>query len=291
MAIITDGMLAYMIDIGHRTGLFDAAAAGRATSAELADRAGLQRALRARVARRDGHGRHRRLRPAHADVPAAAGARGVPHRRRGDEHGAVQPAQHPPCQARRAGGDARSARAAASRTRRTGPSSPTSWTRSGRGAYDELLDRRPAARSRRASPTACAPGARAADVGLRHRPRPRRCWRDAFPASTFIGYDLDADAIDRARDEAVGSAADQRDLRGARRRRRCTSATPFDVVFVFDAIHDQADPAGVLRRIHDALGARRDLPHDGAARLEQPRGQRRPTRWRRCCTPSARCTA
>ena len=34
-------MLNYMIDIGHRTGLFVAAARGPATSEELADRAGL----------------------------------------------------------------------------------------------------------------------------------------------------------------------------------------------------------------------------------------------------------
>ena len=27
----------------------------------------------------------------------------------------------------------------------------------------------------------------------------------------------------------------------------------FDLVTAFDAIHDQADPAGVLRRVHDAL--------------------------------------
>ena len=37
----TSGMLALMVDIGHRTGLFEAAAKGVATSGELADRAGL----------------------------------------------------------------------------------------------------------------------------------------------------------------------------------------------------------------------------------------------------------
>src|SRR5581483_6339764 len=36
------GMLAFMVDLGHRTGLFEAAAQGSATSQELADRAGLQ---------------------------------------------------------------------------------------------------------------------------------------------------------------------------------------------------------------------------------------------------------
>ncbi len=42
MGMFTAGMLTYMIDIGHRTGLFYAAAAGPVTSAELAARAGLE---------------------------------------------------------------------------------------------------------------------------------------------------------------------------------------------------------------------------------------------------------
>ncbi|MFC7614425.1 hypothetical protein ACFQV2_13725 [Actinokineospora soli] len=37
----TKSLTTFMIDIGHRTGLFDAAARGAATSAELAARAGL----------------------------------------------------------------------------------------------------------------------------------------------------------------------------------------------------------------------------------------------------------
>src|SRR5438445_7636602 len=41
ISIYTGSMLNYMIDIGHRTGLFTAAARGPATSEELADRAGL----------------------------------------------------------------------------------------------------------------------------------------------------------------------------------------------------------------------------------------------------------
>ncbi len=41
LSIYTGSMLNYMIDIGHRTGLFAAAARGRATSDELANRAGL----------------------------------------------------------------------------------------------------------------------------------------------------------------------------------------------------------------------------------------------------------
>src|SRR5207237_7681370 len=42
MGRYVDGMLTLMIDVGHRTGLFTAAAAGPATSEQLAQRAGLQ---------------------------------------------------------------------------------------------------------------------------------------------------------------------------------------------------------------------------------------------------------
>ena len=38
----TGGMIACMIDTGHRTGLFETAAQGTGTSAELAERGGLQ---------------------------------------------------------------------------------------------------------------------------------------------------------------------------------------------------------------------------------------------------------
>jgi hypothetical protein len=40
--LYTGGLLTYMVDIGHRTGLFAALAGGPATSAELAARADLQ---------------------------------------------------------------------------------------------------------------------------------------------------------------------------------------------------------------------------------------------------------
>src|SRR5882757_121713 len=40
--LYANGLLTYMIDLGHRTGLFTAAARGEATSAELAERASLQ---------------------------------------------------------------------------------------------------------------------------------------------------------------------------------------------------------------------------------------------------------
>jgi ubiquinone/menaquinone biosynthesis C-methylase UbiE len=74
----------------------------------------------------------------------------------------------------------------------------------------------------------------------------------AFPASTFTGYDLDEGALERGRAEAT--AAGLTNVTFA----MCDVATlqveqPFDAVFMFDALHDQADPAGVLERVHAAL--------------------------------------
>ena len=42
LGLYTGALLSAMIDVGHRTGLFEAAALGEVTSEELADRAGLQ---------------------------------------------------------------------------------------------------------------------------------------------------------------------------------------------------------------------------------------------------------
>ncbi|MCG2621090.1 class I SAM-dependent methyltransferase [Arthrobacter sp. I2-34] len=74
----------------------------------------------------------------------------------------------------------------------------------------------------------------------------------AYPASRFTGYDFSEQAIGVARDEAermeLANAAfevlDVATLDGEAR---------FDAVTAFDAIHDQAHPATVLRNIHRTL--------------------------------------
>lgn len=75
---------------------------------------------------------------------------------------------------------------------------------------------------------------------------------EAFPASTFVGYDLSQDAL------AVGRAeADQAGLANvtfeALDIAKLPDDPPFDAVLAFDVIHDQADPTGVLQRVHRAL--------------------------------------
>ena len=74
----------------------------------------------------------------------------------------------------------------------------------------------------------------------------------AFPASRFIGYDLAADAIERGRDEANSLGLSNVEFEVL----DVTKLPPeprLDAVFAFDAIHDQTDPAGALRAVFGAL--------------------------------------
>lgn len=75
---------------------------------------------------------------------------------------------------------------------------------------------------------------------------------ETFPASRFTGFDLCEDAIQMARKEAL-----ERGLQNVQFERRDVSKLEepesLDLVTAFDAIHDQADPAAVLRGIHRSL--------------------------------------
>ena len=75
---------------------------------------------------------------------------------------------------------------------------------------------------------------------------------EAFPQSTFVGYDLDADGLARGRAQAATKGLDnvtfeQRDAA------QLQADRPFDVVMVFNAVHDQVDPAAMLRRARELL--------------------------------------
>jgi len=75
---------------------------------------------------------------------------------------------------------------------------------------------------------------------------------ERFPRSRFTGYDLSAEAIEWAQRAAAGRGLgnlrfEVRDLTGF------TETARYDLVTAFDAIHDQAKPANVLRGIRGAL--------------------------------------
>lgn len=75
---------------------------------------------------------------------------------------------------------------------------------------------------------------------------------EAFPASRFRGFDLCEDAVEMANQEARARGLEN--VRFERRDvARLDQPAAFDLVTAFDAIHDQADPAAVLRGIHHGL--------------------------------------
>ena len=73
-----------------------------------------------------------------------------------------------------------------------------------------------------------------------------------FPNSRFLGYDLSEEAIARARAEAKehGTANARFEVKDAA---TLDEEARYDLITTFDAVHDQADPAAMLRGIADAL--------------------------------------
>jgi 2-polyprenyl-3-methyl-5-hydroxy-6-metoxy-1,4-benzoquinol methylase len=101
-------------------------------------------------------------------------------------------------------------------------------------------------------------GIRVLDVGC-GRGRALELMAGWFPRSSFVGYDLSDEAIEWGRAEAARKG--RRNLsfaaRDLSRFADEAEAGAFDLVTTFDAIHDQARPASVLR------GIRRSLARDG----------------------------
>jgi ubiquinone/menaquinone biosynthesis C-methylase UbiE len=73
-----------------------------------------------------------------------------------------------------------------------------------------------------------------------------------FPRSRFVGYDSDADAIAIGRDKATRAGLSNVSFEVTDAATRHTDE-PFDAILVFNAIHDQARPDDVLRSIRTAL--------------------------------------
>ncbi|AZQ65938.1 class I SAM-dependent methyltransferase [Silicimonas algicola] len=91
-----------------------------------------------------------------------------------------------------------------------------------------------------------------------------------YPRSRFVGYDLSGEAISHAAEVARRAGLENltfetRDLTGYDERER------FDFIASFDAVHDQKDPAGLIRGLKGALkpgGVYLMQDIGGSARLE-----------------------
>ena len=248
VSIYTGAMLNYMIDLGHRTGLLAAAAQGPATSQDLADRAGLtERYVRewlcamaaGRIVDYDPATRTFLLPPERAAC-LTDGPMNLAPIALLNTHLAKH--VHQVARAFREGGGVPYAEYR--------PEFTDVMDALGRGVYDGLLINGylplvPGLTERLQA------GARMADVacGTGHA---LVLLARAFPTSTFVGYDLDEGAIARARAEAGGAGLTNVSFEVCDAA-RLQVADPYDAVLVFDAIHDQVDPAGVLARIYAAL--------------------------------------
>ncbi len=248
MGILRGSLLSYMIDLGSRTGLFAALTEGPATSEQLAARAGLQeRYVREWLAAMATGGIVEHdpatttfdLPPGRAALLTDGPMNMAPFAAMNTHLGKHL---HQVAQAFREGGGVPYAEY---RPEFTDVMDAISRVQFDGMLLDVYVPMVPGLADRLAA------GARVADIacGTGHA---LVLLAERFPASTFVGFDMDEGAIARARAEAAGAK-----LTNVRFEVCDVAELPtdgsFDVAFVFDAIHDQVAPDVVLGRIHGAL--------------------------------------
>jgi SAM-dependent methyltransferase len=99
-------------------------------------------------------------------------------------------------------------------------------------------------------------GARVADVGCGGG-RALLAVASRYPASRYMGFDLDPTSLDRAHSSAVVMGVSDRVTFELRRAEELPAEPGFDLVMAFNCVHDMAQPLAALR------GIRRALVHDG----------------------------
>lgn len=249
LAIYTGSALTDLIAIGYQTGLFEAAAQAPGTSGEIAGRSGLQeRYVREWLGGMCAGGimtyapstRTYTLPPEHAacltgDDPSNAAPQSAFVSLLGKNLGAIVACF------RHGGGVPYDA---------YGPELAEAMDGLLRRVYDAHLVSHilPAAPE---LPERLARGIRVADVGCGTGHAVNVMAR-AFPRSNFVGYDFGEDGIVAAREEAAAFG-----LRNAKFEALDALQLPLepklDLITAFDAVHDQVDPAAMLRRVRQAL--------------------------------------
>lgn len=253
LEMLNSGALAVMISVGHRTGLFDALAeADAVTSQELADAAGLD---------------ERYVREWLATMTTGRVVEYEPEARR-----YRLPAEHASWLTRAASPDNLAVTAQWIPTLSTVEDDVVRCFREGGGVPYERYGRFHEVMAEESNQTVLSvlfthilplvPGAEErleAGVSLLDlgcgRGRALLMLAERFPNSRFVGYDLSADAVSYATEQAA-----ERGLANVRFEARDLSTfdvdvepESFELVTTFDAVHDQARPLAMLRGIHRAL--------------------------------------
>lgn len=105
-------------------------------------------------------------------------------------------------------------------------------------------------------------GARVADVGCGHGAS-TIILAEAFPNSSFVGFDYHQASIDVARKRAAEAGVSDRVTFEVARAQDFPGAA-YDLVCFFDCLHDMADPEGAIRHV------RQSLADDGTWLLVEP---------------------
>lgn len=96
-------------------------------------------------------------------------------------------------------------------------------------------------------------GGRVADIGCGHGAS-TLLMAEAFPNSRFFGFDSHAASIDAARARAAEKGLSER-VQFAVADAKNFPGTGYDLVTIFDALHDLGDPAGVAAKVRSTLSA------------------------------------
>jgi Methylase involved in ubiquinone/menaquinone biosynthesis len=108
-----------------------------------------------------------------------------------------------------------------------------------------------------------AGGAKVADVGCGHG------WStvlmaQAFPEAEFTGFDFHEPSVQQARERAAEAGLDAGRVRFETASAKSYPGTGYDLVTMFDALHDMGDPVGAARHVRETLAP------DGVLMIVEP---------------------